>query len=559
MTSKNSFFNKTWYKNLLQRFWILGLGIMVSYVLLYLYPMMQGANTDSYQYYATYIMGNYFIGNIMISVASLLTSIALFYYLHNRSASTIIHSLPIKRSQLYWSSFFAGITLIFLPLIITTFLMIFFGITLSSYQHLLTIRHCLSWMLMQTTLILFAYSIAQICGVITGNFYTHCILGGFFNLLPWICSQFFVMLKATFTYGIEQPEVTMGDYSTAFTYIYSLDEWLTPKTTAYLFIYIVIGIALIFISYFVYKNVRLEYIGSSVVFDKLSDIVVIIGTLVVGSFITYIFISVETSLDVMRISFVIIGIIVSFIVYCISTMIADSTIYIFNKTTFKKFGIYLIVFCLMSICFVFDIGNSESRIPKAGEISYITFYSDYTAYQDIKLNDSDSVKLLHNIHKDILKAPHYSNDYAHNFKFIYHLVDGDTLTRSYNISQTIFEKYLKKDVQALYNDSTYTNSLFKNFDWIEVSAYNYNGDSNNDFIYIDSDDYKALRYALKKDYQTVSLDSITKALNNGEYSIDITTEDQDIYSFYFNKDFKNTVTFLKLRGYAKKLFKKGTL
>lgn len=50
MISKNSYFNKTFFKNLMKRFWIIGLGMMVSYVLLYLYPstrvqVQRGINT----------------------------------------------------------------------------------------------------------------------------------------------------------------------------------------------------------------------------------------------------------------------------------------------------------------------------------------------------------------------------------------------------------------------------------------------------------------------------------------------------------------------------------
>lgn len=46
MMSKNSYFNKTFFKNLMKRFWIIGLGMMVSYVLLYLYPIYQGASSE---------------------------------------------------------------------------------------------------------------------------------------------------------------------------------------------------------------------------------------------------------------------------------------------------------------------------------------------------------------------------------------------------------------------------------------------------------------------------------------------------------------------------------
>lgn len=282
MMSKNSYFNKTFFKNLMKRFWIIGLGMMVSYVLLYLYPIYQGASSEGYQYYAAYLKGSYFIGNLIISTIAILTSVALLYFYHNRTASTIIHSMPIKRSELYWTSFIAGMILMFVPLILTTGILIFYGKTIPLYYRELSINHCLSWFLIQSAIIFFAYGITQFCGIITGNLYTHCILGIFFNSLPWLSSQFFTILKSAFTYGVEEPSVAFENYSTAFNYVLNLEKWLTLRTLAYLTIYIAIGISLVFIAYFIYKRVKLEYIGSSVVFDRLKDIVVIIGTLVLS-------------------------------------------------------------------------------------------------------------------------------------------------------------------------------------------------------------------------------------------------------------------------------------
>lgn len=555
MTSKNLFFNKTWYKNLLKQFWIIGMGLMVAYILLYLCPIYQGGFTESYQYYATYINGSYVVGSLMISAVAVLTSVALLYFLHNRNTSTIIHSLPIKRSELYWSSFLAGMTLIYVPLIITTGLLICFGMTIPSYHRVLTLNHCLNWFLIQSALILFAYGITQICGVITGNIYTHCILGIFFNLLPWVGSQFFTILKSTFTYGLEQPSIRFGDCSTALTYVFSLNKWLSWYSILHLLIFIAVGVVAVFIAYFIYKSVKLEYIGSSVVFEHLRDIIVIIATLVVSSFITFLFISNETSINIMRISFVILGIFVSFIVYSISRMMADSTLYIFNKTTYKKFGIYLLIFAMMCVFFVFDIDNKENKIPEIGDISYITFNSDYSGDQNVKVTDSESIQIIHKIHKDILEAPHNSNDSSHHFNITYHLVDGKKMVRTYNISKKIFKTYIRKDLQSLYKNDAFIDRMFNGYNWIQVSVYNYTDDSEKNDTLISDEDIKGIKYALRKDYKTLSIDEITKAIDHASYTIDITNDGQYYTSFYIDKNFKNTLGFLKMRGYAKKIFK----
>ena len=92
----------------------------------------------------------------------------------------------------------------------------------------------------------------------------------------------------------------------------------------------------------------------------------------------------------------------------------------------------------------------------------MTFSSDYSGNQDVRLSDSDSIDIIHDIHKDILKAPHNSNNSSHYFSITYHLVDGKTLTRSYNISQDCFDKYVKDDMKALYTNVSYMNQIFRN-------------------------------------------------------------------------------------------------
>ena len=408
--------------------------------------------------------------------------------------------------------------------------------------------------MIQSALILFAYGITQLSGIITGNLYTHCILGVFFNSLPWLCSQFFTILKSAFTYGVEEPSVAFENYSTAFNYVFNLEKWLTLRTLAYLTIYIAIGIGFVFIAYFIYKRVKLEYIGSSVVFDRLKDVVVILGTLVLSSFVTFLFISNETSISTMRLTFVVIGIIVSFIGYYISRMIADTTFYVFNKKNFKKFVIYLVIFSFMCVFFVFDITDEENKIPKTGTVSYVTFSSDYSGNQDVRLSDSDSIDIIHDIHKDILKAPHNSNNSSHYFSITYHLVDGKTLTRSYNISQDCFDKYVKDDMKALYTNVSYMNQIFRNMHWVEVSVMNYTDDAN-DTIYLKDDDLRGLKFALRKDYETLPMDTISDAINDYNYSIEVTNDNDYILTFYINKDFENTVTYFKKRGYYRKIFR----
>ena len=90
--------------------------------------------------------------------------------------------------------------------------------------------------------------------------------------------------------------------------------------------------------------------------------------------------------------------------------------------------------------------------------------------------------------------------------------------------------------------------------WVEVSVMNYTDDSN-DTIYLKEEEFKGLKYALKKDYETLPMDTISDAINNYNYSIEVINDADYVLTFYINKDFENTVTYFKKRGYYRKIFR----
>ena len=99
------------------------------------------------------------------------------------------------------------------------------------------------------------------------------------------------------------------------------------------------------------------------------------------------------------------------------------------------------------------------------------------------------------------------------------------------------------------------NQIFRNMHWVEVSVMNYTDDTANDTVYLKEDDFRALKYALRKDYETLSMDTISDAINNYKYSIEVINDADYVLTFYINKDFENTVIYFKKRGYYRKIFK----
>ena len=110
-------------------------------------------------------------------------------------------------------------------------------------------------------------------------------------------------------------------------------------------------------------------------------------------------------------------------------------------------------------------------------------------------------------------------------------------------------------MKSLYTNVSYMNQIFRNMHWVEVSVMNYKDDTMDDTIYLKEDDFRGLKYALRRDYETLSMDTISDAINNYNYSIEVINDADYVLTFYINKDFENTVTYFKKRGYYRKIFR----
>ena len=103
-------------------------------------------------------------------------------------------------------------------------------------------------------------------------------------------------------------------------------------------------------------------------------------------------------------------------------------------------------------------------------------------------------------------------------------------------------------MQNYYDDSD-------NKELVHISVEKDNPHLFEDELNLKEDDFRGLKYALRKDYETLSMDTISDAINNYNYSIEVINDADYVLTFYINRDFENTVTYFKKRGYYRKIFK----
>lgn len=124
-------FKSLYFDTLKQRF---GAAAFYSVIMLVLYPLLYFIETQSalpseplrYHFYgngAAYCSFAGFFVYVMCIAIPMLTAVPVFSYLHEKKASDVFHSLPVRREKLFAAKYLAGLTAVWVPVILS-FLMV---------------------------------------------------------------------------------------------------------------------------------------------------------------------------------------------------------------------------------------------------------------------------------------------------------------------------------------------------------------------------------------------------------------------------------------------------
>ena len=136
MTSKTSLFNKGIYKSTIRRFlW----GSVLYFIMLFVSTGMMIFLNEDPNYANTYwssraqsaiLSTDYMILPMLMSmVVPTITGLLLFRFIHSKKTSVFVHSLPVKRETNFVSSVLAALTLMAVPVILNTIILIIMSAT----------------------------------------------------------------------------------------------------------------------------------------------------------------------------------------------------------------------------------------------------------------------------------------------------------------------------------------------------------------------------------------------------------------------------------------------
>lgn len=456
MKLKTSFFKPIALKKDILRF----APIWALYLIAMMLLMLEMGYYQNYDRYARNFLPGFVtaFGIVNLCYAGLCANL-LFGDLYNTKLCYSLHAMPYRRESWLLTHLVSGLLFSLVPNCIATLYMMF---RLEGYWFL-----ALYWLLASTLQFIFFYGIATVSALLTGNRFAMLAVYAGFNFVAMLLYAtveviYIPMMEgviATFeSFSIFSPVVQLFQYDyftftriesvSSNNYFYRFDG--LASGWGYTAILAGVGLAAMFLSFWLYRKRHLESAGDFIAFPKLKGIACVIMTLCV----TLCF-ALLGELFGSLILWLIVGLVVGFFG---SLMLLERRLKVFRKRTFLGFGAMALAVTLSLLAIYCDWFGIESWTPKADRVASVTVSNtpDNRYYSGLKvtLEDEYDIQQIIAAHEDILTRLDDEHSSYYSVYLTYKMKSGRTVGRYYHVPATgegyeIVRRYLYNTASVL--------------------------------------------------------------------------------------------------------------
>ena len=527
MTSARSCKNpeRTWTVELLRRCKALPVLIAVAYFLSNILPMLLSySRMERVISYAYSTMTGSNLLNLLIGIiGGVVVSCAVFRYLHVSASVIDAHARPLTRTQLFRGSFFAGLWMVILPVVLTGLLFLCvmgahesadFTMAMpgpdpegwaqeATAAQVLCVSNILGWILDNIVIIGFTYCVSCFAAILAGTAAIQALLSLLLISVTSIVYVFFLGYMDTFLYGyVNGSRENILIYLSPYSYLLTRGEFPFQAVPAVLILYAVISALLVFAAAAVYRKIRLENEEQTIVVPFVAELLVVLLTALAVSVVLFIargFLAVDTVAGC--VITICLATVVFFPVFC---MIADQSFRIFKSRNAMVFVIYAAVMCLVLAFTLFDVTGYEKRVPEVSAVKAVDISDDNLGGSEcLGIKDEEAIRLITELHKSIAEEGEHSEadiaaedakagDQAASIvglQIDYHLKNGKTVSRYYsNVYPASYDAYAAyfKSEEIRKHDCIDTQHPLKAGQYMSIT----NARVDRDGDYVDSSTYK---------------------------------------------------------------------
>jgi len=469
------------------------LGIFYALLLFALFPLMYmitlmtmnpakenfQASEYLYGYAGIYSGVSAFAVAMSCVVIPIVFGVTIFSYLHNKRATDVYHALPMKRQTLFTANYLAGLTLIWVPLIISFATVAIAGAGFASiltwvYSPARIFTELLGWLVVASAVFTITATIAVLAGNSFDTVMFSLAFGGMYPVILFFAKMVIDSLLLGFTgrwsIGLMN-ELNMPALSPFTVMIYRLtmrigNEGVSPLTfntrfTVYTWATVawaIITVALFFVANFLYARRKSELAGRTTSSSVLNSIVKYVITFVFGIIFGLLL---SASFD-SKMMFLVGAVIGGCIAYGAFEAIAARGFKTFPRA-FIQMGISVGLTVAFVAVFLTGGLGYETRIPAAESVASVTInyngrfgsrylYSEDSMVKDYPYNSAEdmgrnvvltspeAIEIVRKLHADTVKEQrgrdekHFNWEESSNIypNIIYKLKNGKSVMRSYS-------------------------------------------------------------------------------------------------------------------------------
>ncbi|WP_335872451.1 hypothetical protein [Bacillus sp. 2205SS5-2] len=557
MKSTISFFNISIFKqDLKQHGWI---ALVFFAGLLFAVPLQLLLKGNSPYYSITHIDTLFKVASdiqlLLLFSVPILTGIFLFRYIQEKKSADFVHSMPLKRLELYGTHVISGISMLVIPIWMTTGIIAIVQPSTAFYFSGTTL---LNWAGIFTLFATFLFLASVVVAMVSGMSIAQGILTYIFLFLPagvlLLASKHLEIYYFGFsTNYVTDNEMLSWSPLTRLTEYYYSDKLLSQVE---LLVYVFLSIFLFLLGYFLYKKRSVEVATQVISFAYLTPIFKYGVTFCTMILFGIYFYWENTAWSYFGYA---LGAVIG---YAVAEMAIRKSWQIFDSKALKGFIVYSIASVFILLISAVDVVGYETKLPKEEDIKGVFLgHSSFELIQgeeenrNIFINNPefiDSVLLLQevivsegeNVHIQSVPNP---EDYENIF-IAYQLQNENTMVREYTIKRDSIQKVLKlaKESPSYKKQTYFFSKLDTKIDYMEFS------DPERILTKIvgDSDQIEAFTRVLKQDILSATLEELNGPVKH-EAKMSISTEEDLFYSI--RESYKNTNKWLDEQGYTEEI------
>ncbi|WP_409973709.1 DUF6449 domain-containing protein [Bacillus sp. Bva_UNVM-123] len=380
-----------------------------------------------------------FILSISIPV---LMAIFLFRFLHVKSYSDLIHSLPVKRESVFHQYTLIGLVLLITPILANALIIIalYKPLNLADF---FTVGDIFQWLMTTILFNILIFFAGVFVGMLCGISAAQGVLTYIALLLPSGMLVLLIYNLPYYLYGFPEQYFMQRkvEVFSPLVRFYFIAE--RPLELVEIIVYVLLLIALYGLSLFLYKNRKLEAVSQALVFPVLKPFFKY-GT----TFCTMLLGGMYFGQMERNTAWVIVGYLFGAVIgYFIAEMVLQKSWRIIIHI--KGLLVYSGIIAVLAFLFQVDFTYYEKTVPPLNEIERVHLSSNYYFYNDNEnsffLKEVENIELISRLQKEIIanKNSNKRSPNNENAFFVYELKNGKKIVRNYLIDKKDYAHFYK--------------------------------------------------------------------------------------------------------------------